>query len=103
MDKETIVQEFEALKLTDVTVHKVWEAYQYGDIGSHTEALKYMVVLLAREKRDLNKRLLEKVIREPIIVKVDCDPNKDYGLKEFRELMEENVFSSMGVSEKYLK
>ena len=30
MNKETIKQEFETLKLSDATINKVWEIYQYG-------------------------------------------------------------------------
>jgi hypothetical protein len=66
MDKEQIKQEFKMLILSDVTVNKVWETYKHGDIESYVEALRYMVVLLAREKRDFSQRLLDIAFREPI-------------------------------------
>ena len=58
------------------------------NIESYVEALRYMIVLLVREKRDLNKRLSEKIKNTPIQVKVDYDPDKDYHLQAFKKKME---------------
>ena len=54
-------KQFNALKLHDNTIKRVWDSYQYGDIGSYQEALKHMVILLVEEKRDLSRRLLQEI------------------------------------------
>lgn len=80
-----IRQEFELTKLQDVTVNKIQEHYQCGDIREYIDALKCMVNQLVKEKQYLK----DKLIREPIQVKIDYNPENDFAIKEFKKKMDD--------------